>query len=623
MAARSRFSLESVVSMVDRVSRPLGKAGKSVVGFSRKMRGQFRAADASVMRMNKGINRVGAPIAKLATTGLAVGIALAAREFVRFDDAIFGATARFKAAEKPGTDMTTVMKNLRAAARKTGAETKFTAAQMADGLNKFALAGFNSQEAIGVLRSQVDIAIVTGEDFMRVADISSDLLGSFGFSALKGAARIEKLKEMNALLAVGTLSANVTMEDLFETLKKSAPIASLAGAKMEDLIATVSVLGSAGIKSGDAATAMKNIFLRLVSPIGEVKKGFKALGLNQQNFIVQTGKNKGKLKDITKIFDVLGIKMKTMKGVEAAAVFKNLFGMRGIAGGAIIGKNINQIREQLLRMGKDPQKVMKETSEFMQKSLGNRLLALGSAAVEFSFKFFEAFAGKGKDGITRLTQAILKFDAKPMVEMLKTAGNVLSFLWNIINPFLPFLLAFVIVIKAVTIAFAAYNLVTAITASITSLAVLPLIAMVAVATLIIGLFIMLVAKTGGIGKAFIWLIKFALSPVLFFFRGILHVIEGVIGAMAVISGSKALQNAAKSVASFRKKAEFDLSFRPGAAGESKTIVAPAAAMRPGISNQQAGGNGRLDVNFNGAPKETIFKQSGIISKMVALNTGTQ
>ncbi|MCK5613740.1 phage tail tape measure protein, partial [Candidatus Pacearchaeota archaeon] len=182
MAAKSRFSIEATISMIDKVSPNMGKAARSVTGFSKKIRRQFAGADVSAQRINKSINRVGGRAARVGFAGLTIGIGLVAREFVKFDDAIFGATARFKAAEKPGTDMTKVMQNLRDAARKTGAETQFTATQAAEGLNKFALAGFTSEEAIMSLRSQIDLTTATGEDFMRVADISSDLLGAFGFA---------------------------------------------------------------------------------------------------------------------------------------------------------------------------------------------------------------------------------------------------------------------------------------------------------------------------------------------------------------------------------------------------------------------------------------------------------
>lgn len=444
----AKFSLESIMTMTDRITRPMRKASNNVLGFNRKMKNSFNGLNMTVDRMNKKINKIGGRIAKRGMQGLAIGLALVTRQYVLFDDAIFGATARFKAAEETGTDMTKVMVNLRKAARQVGEETQFTATQAAEGLNKYALAGFTSEEAIKVLRSQVDLATVTGEEFMRVTDISSDLLGAFGGAALSSAKKIEMLKEMNALLAVGTLSANVTMEDLFETLKMTAPIATQLGISMKDVVATTSVLGSAGIKGSLAATALKNIFLRLVKPTKDVRIALNELNLSQQDFVIQSGKNKGSLKAIADIFALIATRTKGMEKVKVARLFAGLAGLRGTAGAAVIAKNIDQIREQMIRMGNDSQKVMGETAEFMRKSMGNRLKTLASAATELGFKFIEAFAGKGKKGIADLTKAIKKFDVKPIVDALKSAFRIVGFLYNILKPFLPLILSLVVAIKA-------------------------------------------------------------------------------------------------------------------------------------------------------------------------------
>jgi len=435
MPSKTRFSIEGVVSLVQKVTMPMKQATKAVTGFSRKMRNQFRLADMSAQKINRSINRIGAPAAKAGLAALGVGVAVVGKQFVEFDDAIFAATARFKAAEKPGTDMTKVMENLRKEARKMGATTQFSAVLMAQGLDKFALAGFTSKEAIMSLKTQVDLATVTGEDFMRVADISSDLLGAFGGSALDSTAKIAKLKEMNSLLAVATLSANVTMEDLFETLKQAAPIGTMLGKSMADVIATTSVLGSAGIKGSMAATAMKNIFLRLVKPTEDVNEALRQMNLKQKDFVTKSGK----MKSTVEIFKLINQQTKKFSDVKVARLFAALAGLRGTAGAAVIAKNVGEIRKQLIKMGKDPQKVMAQTAAFMRQSMGNRIKALGSAFTELGFKIFSAFAGDGKKGIDKMTKSILKFDVKPIIALLKVLVGVFKVFGSVLMFLAPFM----------------------------------------------------------------------------------------------------------------------------------------------------------------------------------------
>lgn len=448
--ASKRFSIEGVVSMVNKVSGPMGAAGRSVNGFSRKMQTQFRGVNKTVATMNKGVNKIGR-MGTRALFPLTIGAGLVTRQFIQFDDAIFSATARFKAAEKTGTDMTKVMENLRMAARKTGSETQFTATQAALGLDKFALAGFTSKESINSLRSVIDLATATGEDFARVSDISSDLLGAFGFAALNSVNKVKKLKEMNAQLAIATVSANVTMEDLFETLKIVAPIGKTVGASMSDMIATTALLGSSGIKGSLAATAMKNIFTRLIKPTKDVTSGLNQIGLSTKSFVDQSGK----LKPMSKIFGLIGEKTKGLTDVAKGQVFAKIFGARAFAGAANIQRNVKGISETLIKLGKDPQKQLGELAGFMRKSLGNQLKILGSALTEVGFKIISAFAGKGKKGIANLTKSVQEFNPKPIVNALKAIGSVLGMVLSIISfvapaiKFLgPVILGLVIAIKA-------------------------------------------------------------------------------------------------------------------------------------------------------------------------------
>ena len=623
-----RFSIEAVVSMIDKVSGPMGRASKSVTGFSRKMKSSFSTVGEKAQKMNKGINRVGGRAAQVGMAGLAVGAALAAREYVKFDDAIFGATARFKAAEKPGTDMAIVMENLRKAARKAGSETQFSAVLMAQGLDKFALAGFNSAESISILQSQIELATVSGEDFMQVADFSSDLLGGFGGAALDSAAKVAKLKEMNALLAVGTLSANVTIEDLFESLKTAAPIATTAGIAMKDVIAATSVLGSAGIKGTKAGTAMMNMFVRLAAPTSEVAKGFKMIGLRQKDFINQSGS----LKNIGKIFEAIGKKTKDMSKVETLAVFDKIFGKRALAGSAVMSKNLKQLRVQLLRMGKDPQKAMAETAAFMRQSLGNRIKALSSAATELSFKFFEAFAGKGKDGLTKFTDAIKKFDVKPIIETLKIMGSVIGFVYGIVKPFLPLLVGLIVLIKLTAAAQTILNLV---------MMANPVMLIVAGVALLAMGFVFLVKKAGGVGEAFKWLGKVIFNGLMLPITGVLFVIEKLLSAASAIPGiGDALKTASNAVKGARQAITMDTSFnvsqeqgdeaRAGLAGSKNPLFNSMGRATTGFASPNSrtitnnnNTQGRVDVNINDPKNQTTVEQSGIMPPTFNLATGEQ
>jgi TP901 family phage tail tape measure protein len=581
MAGKSRFSISAVISMVDKVSGPMKKAGNSVAGFSAKARRQFSRLDVNAKSINKSINKVGGKAARVGMLSLGVGAGLVVREFVKFDDAIFGATARFKAAEGPGADMVKVMADLRAAARKVGAETQFTATQVAQGLDKFALAGFTSAESIAVMRSQVDLATATGEDFMRVADISSDLLGAFGGNALQSAEKVAMLKEMNAQLAVATVSANVTMEDLFETLKIAAPIGKTAGASMSDLIATTALLGSTGIKGSMAATAIKNIFSRLVKPTKDVEDGMAALGLSTAAFVNQ----QGGMKTTTEIFGLIGEKMKGMKDVAKAKIFAQIFGARAFAGAANIKDNIAGITDMLVKLGKDPQKQLREMSDFMRQSFGNQLKILGSAFESVGFKIITAFAGPGRDALGKFAESVRNFDVAPVITGLRALGVVLGAMLALIKIMAPF-------VDILVGAFVGFKV--AMLANVVAVKILD------------GA---LKASSFGWILTIIGLIVAVVFRLVRMWNQLKETFQkdGLLSAIAQFFGfgGKATVN-------------HNVTGQPGtvppggfASPESRTIN----------NNSTTTSNANLDVNFNNAPPGTQVKQGGRVPPGMTLNTG--
>lgn len=405
----------SADKMGDSVSRSFKKAAKSATNF----RSSFKAIMAAGA-VQRGLGF------------LQQGVSAVTRQFIDFDDAIFGATARFTDAQEEGANVGKIMESLRMAARKTGAETQFTAAQAAQGLDFFARAGFRSQEAIGSLRSVIDLTTATGEDFARVADISSDLLGAFGGASLESSKKIAFLKEMNASLALATNSANVTMEDLFETLKIAAPVGTAAGASMKEMIAVTAVLGGTGIKGSMAATALKNSFTRLVAPTKEVRDGLFRLGLSTTDFVDK----EGNLISMTKIMGMIGKNAKDLGKAEKLALFSKIFGARAVAGAVNLESNIDGVFKSMEKLSKDPQAKLAQLSNFMRQSLGNQLKTLASAATELGFKFLSAFAGEGGKGIESLTKAIAEFDPKPIVDTLKLVFSFAKGIFNFVKPLL-------------------------------------------------------------------------------------------------------------------------------------------------------------------------------------------
>ena len=423
------FAVSTAFKAKDKISKSFRDMDKNASRFGRTASRSFRDASKSASRfrdVTKGILAAG--VVTRGLSALTQGMRALTTQFIDFDQATIGAAARFKDIGPDAIDFEQQLKKIRDRAREAGATTEFTAAQSAKALNFLAKAGFTSAEAMGSLSSMINLATATGEDFATVADFSSDLLGAFGLNVDDTAQKIKNLARLNDVLVKASNTANVTVEDLFETMKIAAPIAVGLGQSLEDVTAVTAFLGGAGIKGSQAATALKNSFLNLAAPSSTASKMLRALGVDVDD-------GTGNMRNLNDIIGELAPELDKMGNIKAAKVLNEIFGKRAIAGAINIGKGTEAIRafEKSLTSASG---TAQRTAERLRQSVGNRLLALGSAASEFGFKIIEAFEVRGEGAIDKMTTAIRNFDPTPIIQFAEVMISTFKLLWSVVGPIL-------------------------------------------------------------------------------------------------------------------------------------------------------------------------------------------
>lgn len=438
----TKFSIVAVYkALTNQFTGPVKNMGKINKKIVTSIKTDFAKAQRSVMSFGRTVKQQFGRVLKTAVIGgflaLSAGLALASVEFVKFSQTITEAGARFKDIEIGSEKSIVQIDALKKAARGIGATTQFTAVQGAQALDFYARAGFKSAEAIGVLESSIDLATVTGMEFARAADISSDLLGSFGKNSQDAATKIKNLKELNNSLGLAVNMANVTLEDLFETLKVGAPIGVEAGATMNELVAITAALGSAGIKGGLAATALKNAWIRLASPTKAVVEALDSINLEADDFILKGGK----MMKMTDIMELLGKKAKGLGDVKRLALFSEIFGKRAVAGALNISKSLEDIGLIMQKLEGDAK--IKDIADEIRKGLGLRLEILKSSLIELGFKFIEAFEKHGTGALLKLTELVQKFDPAPIIKGIKTTVKWFIKFFKVLKPFMPLIITMI------------------------------------------------------------------------------------------------------------------------------------------------------------------------------------
>ena len=440
----SKFSLEAILSLTDNLSRPYQTTTNKITGLNR---GLSRSFD----KLNTGINRGLKRIAQVGIVALGAGVAIATREFIKLDDAVVQAGAKFKDLDVRSSDYQQTLKQISNASREAVKGTEFLASAGAGALDKFAMAGFTSAQSMALLKGTVDVGTAANTDLVTAVDIATDSLGAFNL-VVEDATQLEKnLTRVSDVMVKTTTTANTSFEEMFESVKAGAPAFTAAGQSLETFATLTGIMANAGIKGAVSGTNLRNIMLRLSKPTGEASDVLKTLG-------IQTQDANG---DFLDIVDIIGQFEKGLKGMGSAqrtAALTTVFGARAVTGMNVLlaeGSNaLGTYREDLINSGG----ASKTMAEAMRQSLGNRLKVIKSGLTEIGLKFIEAFEEKGRGALDKLIVGIQNFDVQPIVDGVVKVFNWLEKWGPTMIKLAPWILGVAAAIKVWAIAQGVLNL---------------------------------------------------------------------------------------------------------------------------------------------------------------------
>ena len=450
-----RFSIEAVFKAIDKVTAPVSRMQNKVGKFTRSM-------SRGVNRLNRHFNNLKSTISGVAAkAGVALGgIGWAIKDVISvgadFGRAIGSAAAKFPDKIKRGSKE---FKALEKAARDVGSTTEYTATQAAEGLNFMAKAGYDAAFSIKALPGLVDFATASEMDFAEAADIASDAIGAFGMNVGDAENRMKNLDRVMDVMSKTASSTNVSVAELFETVKMGAPIAVKAGQDIETFSAVSGVLAGVGIKATNAGTAMKNISLAMAGVGGKAKETFKALKipLNED----------GKMRDIADVFEDLSSALDGMPQDKVLDIMEGIFGKISLAAATnLLGDGADKIRE-LRKVLRAAGGSTKETAAFIRNDVKGSLDSLSSAIEGVKISIFSMNEGPLKDAIDEMTAWVKKNEEL----IAQNVGGALAWImknmegivkWGVrIGKILVTFMAFNMILKTLVMTMTAVNLVMA------------------------------------------------------------------------------------------------------------------------------------------------------------------
>lgn len=415
----TKYAIETVYKLIDNITMPLDKIGVKGKTVGRALKNEFTKTEQQLANVGTKLKSFakGAALAGIALVG--VGIGVATKQFIDYDAAVTGATAKFKDLDITSVDYKDNLKAVGKVARDVAAITEFNAVDTAGALDKMAMAGLTSKQSMALLAGTTNLATAAGADLTTAVDIATDALGAFGLMTEDEKALEGNLNRLSDVMAKTTNMFNTDISGFFESAKMGAATFTSTGQSLEDFSAMVGVMASSGIKGSESGTQLRNMMLSLASPSKTAAMALDRMGIKttdaQGNFL--------------NIIDILAQFEKGMKGMgdaEKAAALTDIFGKRTVTGVTLL---LAEGTEGLKRYSKELQNAggtAANVATAMRGSLANRIEVLKSALTELGFKFVDAFAAKGGKAIENLTATITNFDPAPIIDFLTAAFTVIS-----------------------------------------------------------------------------------------------------------------------------------------------------------------------------------------------------
>jgi TP901 family phage tail tape measure protein len=263
------------------------------------------------------------------------------RTGIEFEDTFLRATAKIKDGVIKDSIEFNKLSNL---VKELGANTEFSTAQAAQGLDFWAKAGKTTNEIMELLPKSLDMATASGLDLARASDILSDALGLFNMNAKDmNQLSVNANRIMDNMSKTATMT-NTSIEELFETSKIAGGIFTSAGQSMETFNASAAILADNSMKGSIAGTNLRAIMAKLVSPVERARKTLNILGISIKD-------NKGNMRDLADILDDLKTATDKYGNAERLAIFKILAGQEAMNGLNFLvkegGDRLRYYREQL------------------------------------------------------------------------------------------------------------------------------------------------------------------------------------------------------------------------------------------------------------------------------------
>lgn len=298
-------------------------------------------------------------------------------------------------------------------AQSLGLETMFSSLDIASGMKYLAMAGNTVEQVNDMIKGAAYVANATGMELGGkggAADLITNVMKTFKIVG-DGASEL-----VGDQLTKATLSANISMTDLAESIKYSAADMVMLKKELPEVAAMIGTLGNAGIQGSMAGTSLGNMaryLIKALNPKTDAYSFLQRMGLSQQDFVDA----QGDLIDFGDIMEKISKGVENLPSIDRGKAIGAIFGVRGQRAANAIMNDLEGYRNLLDQIQNNSAGFAKSIVDKRMNTLAGSIDKVSSAWGNLKVAFTEQIGPALMpilNTISQIIEAVRKFVTTPV-----------------------------------------------------------------------------------------------------------------------------------------------------------------------------------------------------------------
>ena len=179
--------------------------------------------------------------------------------------------------------------------------------------------GYDGKQAVGAMKSILEAARASGDDFDDTMKVTTSTLEAFGMRSESTAGMMRNTAKAADILAKGADVTSTSFKSIGEAMTYAGSSAKASGVSLKETTAILGVLSNNGLEATQAGTGLQRILTRLAAPTDTAKTALKKYNMSIDDFKTKSGK----LKNVNDIFKEIN---KNVPKADRLEFFNKVFG---------------------------------------------------------------------------------------------------------------------------------------------------------------------------------------------------------------------------------------------------------------------------------------------------------